>query len=472
MKQALETLDAVATAQCVRSGELSALEVVQAAIARLHERNPALNAVIDSWEDEALARARGPIPRGLLAGVPFLLKDTVDYPGRRFARGSRLRMNVMGSSVDPWVAAMQAQGAIFIGKTNTPEFGLMDVTEPMAFGPTLNPWRADLASGGSSGGSAAAVAARIAPIAHGSDGGGSIRFPAACCGVFGFKPSRARTTAAAPEFDARLQSVVASHVLTLSVRDSALAFAIAESAHRGPPGQVVKPWGPQPLAHKLRVALILRPLHGGPLAGAFEAALLHAAELMRSLGHEVLPCDWPIDAPGLHAAFFDRWAYSVHVEVAAMPEAQRRVFLDGVEPWTRGLAREGAALKPERVEAMVQHCLRASAQMEQFHREWDILMTPIAAEHPVLLGQHAPDLDYATLHQRVSRNVAFTPLQNITGQPGMSLPLHWTPDGLPVGVHFAAAAGGDEGLFQLAYQLEAAQPWVQRRPPLLKEAHP
>lgn len=471
MKRELETLDAVATAQYVRNGELSAPEVVQAAIERLHARNPALNAVIDSWEDEALERAHGPIPMGLLAGVPFLLKDTVDYPGRRFAKGSRLRRDVMGSSVDPWVAAMQAQGAIFIGKTNTPEFGLMDVTEPMAFGPTLNPWRADVASGGSSGGSAAAVAARIAPIAHGSDGGGSIRFPAACCGVFGFKPTRGRTTAAAPEFDARLQSVVASHVLTLSVRDSALAFAIAESARRGAAAEV-EPWVRQPLGRKLKVALITRPLHGGPLAGAFEAAMLRAAELMRRLGHEVLPCDWPIDAAGLHAAFFDRWAYSVHTEFAGMPEALRRHFLDGVEPWTQGLARQGAALAPERVEAMVQSCLRTSAQMEQFHREWDILMTPIAAQHPVLLGQHAPDLDYATLHARVSRNVAFTPLQNITGQPGMSVPLHWTDDGLPVGVHFAAAAGGDELLFQLAYQLEAAQPWAQRRPPLLKEQHP
>ncbi len=469
MKRELEMFDAVATAQCVRSGELSALEVVEAAIERLHARNPALNAVIDSWEDEALERACGPIPMGLLAGVPFLLKDTVDYPGRRFAKGSRSRREVMGSSVDPWVAAMQAQGAIFIGKTNTPEFGLMDVTEPMAFGPTLNPWRADVASGGSSGGSAAAVAARITPIAHGSDGGGSIRYPAACCGVFGFKPTLGRTTASKPEFDPRLQSVVASHVLTLSVRDSALAFAIAESTQRNPVGQVIQPWGREPQGRKLKVALITRPLHGGPLAGVFETAMDRAAKLVRSLGHEVVPCDWPIDAPGLHAAFFDRWAYSVHAEFAGIPQAQRKSFLEGMEPWTQGLAREGAALAPERVEAMVQTCLQASAQMGQFHREWDILMTPIAAEHPVLLGHHAPDLDYATLHARVSRNVAFTPLQNITGQPGMSVPLHWTPDGLPVGVHFAAGVHGDESLFQLAYQLEAAQPWAQRLPPTLAQ---
>jgi amidase len=378
----------------------------------------------------------------------------------------------MGSSVDPWAAAMQAQGAIFIGKTNTPEFGLMDVTEPMAFGPTLNPWRADLTSGGSSGGSAAAVAARITPIAHGSDGGGSIRYPAACCGVFGFKPSLGRTTVAAPTFDPRLHSVVASHVLTLSVRDSVLALEIAQAALGGAAQQLAAPWVREPLQRRLRVALITRPLHGMALPGAFDSAMVRATELLESLGHEVVPCDWPFDAPALHAAFFDRWAYSVHAEFAGMPEAQRQRVVAGVEPWTQGLAREGAALSAERLEAMVQTCLRVRAQMAQFHHEWDILMTPISAAHPVSLGQHAPDLDYPTLRERVTRNVAFTPLQNITGQPGMSVPLHWSHDGLPVGVHFAAAAQGDDLLFQLAYQLEAAQPWAQRRPTIPKKEKP
>ncbi len=472
MTPELDALDAVATAQAVRSGELSALEVVQGAIARLHARNPALNAVIDSWEDAALERARGPIPMGQLAGVPFLLKDTVDYPGRRFAQGSRLRRDVMGTTLDPWVAAMQAQGAIFIGKTNTPEFGLMDVTEPLAFGPTLNPWRPDVASGGSSGGSAAAVAARITPLAHGSDGGGSIRYPAACCGVFGFKPTLGRTTTPAPEFDPRLQSVVASHVLSWSVRDSALAFSIATAARSASPGKLAAPaWRDTPVMpeRRLKIALVSQPLHGHPVVGASGVALEQASALLRGLGHEVIPCAWPFDGPTLHAAFFDRWAYSVHTQVAAMPDAQRRAFLDGVEPWTLGLAREGAALSPERVEAMVQTCLHVRRQMEQFYRQWDVLMTPVSARFPVLLGEHAPDLEYASLRERISRNVAFTPLQNIAGQPGMSVPLHWSPDGLPVGVHFAAGAQDDEKLFELAFQLEAAQPWAHRLPPILKE---
>jgi amidase len=465
----LDSLDAVATAALVRAGEVSVLEVVQAAIKRLQTRNPALNAIIDSWEDEALAYAQSGVPMGLLAGVPMLLKDTVEYPGRRFARGSRLNLDVLGRNTDPWVAAMQAQGAVFIGKTNTPEFGLLDVTEPLAFGPTLNPWRADLSSGGSSGGSAAAVAARITPMAHGSDGGGSIRYPAACCGVFGFKPTLGRTTTAQAEFDPRLQSVVASHVLSLSVRDSALAFSIAESARRGLACNLSTPWQPAPLKRPLKIALITRPLHGGALASAFQAATEQAADLLRRLGHQVVPCDWPFDASAVHQAFFDRWAYSVHREFASLPEPQYQRMLETVEPWTVGLAREGATFNAQQVEAMVQNCLMASNKMRQFHHEWDILMTPISAEHAVLLGQHAPDLDYATLHQRVSHNVAFTPLQNLCGQPGMSVPLCWSPDGLPIGLHFASAAHGDELLFQLATQLEAAQAWALRLPPTLTQ---
>lgn len=466
MSRELDGLDAVATAQLVRSGQRSALEMIQAAFDRLHARNSAINAVIDCWEDEAIARARAGVPLGLLAGVPLLLKDTMDFPGHRFSKGSRLRLDVIGQSTEPWLAAMLAEGAIVIGKTNTPELGLLDVTEPTAFGPTLNPWRQDISSGGSSGGSAAAVAARIAPVAHGSDGGGSIRYPAACCGVFGLKPTRGRTTPARPAFDARLQDMVCSHVLTHSVRDSALVFAIADAAHRGPVGKGIERWVRHPLYRTLKVALIKRPLHGGALADAHEAAVEHAADLLRHLGHDVVHCDWPFDAPLLHRAFFDRWAYGVHVEASGLPEDERRRFMDGAEHWTQGLRREGAALAADRVEALVQRCLQASVQMERFHREWDVLMTPISAEHPVPLGGHAPGVDYGTLRDRVSRNVAFTPVQNITGQPAMSVPLHWSHEGLPVGVHFAAGAFRDELLLQLAYQLEAVKPWGHRVPHL------
>lgn len=462
----LDTLDAVATAGLVRAGELSAEEVVRASLQRLQARNPALNAVIDVWADEALAQARAGVPMGQLAGVPMLLKDGVEVPGKRHAMGSRLRLDAVGRVEDPWVAAMRAEGAVFIGRTNMPEFGLSDVTEPLAFGPTLNPWHRGLTCGGSSGGSAAAVAARIAPIAHGTDGGGSIRYPAACCGVFGFKPTRGRTTVAPPTYDTRLPATVATHALTLSVRDSALTFAIAESARRGGAAGPGLRWVRRPIDRRLRIALIAEPLHGGWVAPAHAEAIDQATGLLRALGHEVVPCAWPIDAAGFHAAFFDRWGRVVHEEAQAMPPPARERFLAGVEPWTLGLARHGAALPPERLEAIVQHSVQAGLQMARFFRQWDVLLTPVSARHPLPLGEHAPDIDFPTLFERIGLNVAFTPLQNVTGQPAMSVPLHWTREGLPVGVQFAAGAGRDELLFELAYQLEAAQPWAPRRPPL------
>ena len=227
-----------------------------------------------------------------------------------------------------------------------------------------------------------------------------------------------------------------------------------------------------PLTRRLRIAQITQPLHGGPLDDAALAAVQRAATLLRSLGHEVQPCAWPIDAPAVHTAFFDRWAYSVFAEVNHWPEAEQARFEQGAEPWSQALRQEGAAMSSEGVEAMVLQCQQASVQMERFHRQWDVLMTPVAAVHGLAVGQHAPDLDYSTLRQRVQHNVAFTPVQNISGQPAMSVPMGWCPDGLPLGVHFAAGAHQDELLLQLACQIEAAQPWAHRRPTTLDQPLP
>jgi amidase len=459
------TPDAVDIAERVRAGELRAGEPAELALQRIRKLNPAINAVIDTWPEDADAQLRDGVPLGLLAGVPMLLKDTIEFPGKRFAMGSRLRLDMLGVREDPWLTAMRAEGAVFLGKTNTPEFGLMDVTEPLAFGPTLNPWRRDLSVGGSSGGSAAAVAAGLVPIAHGSDGGGSIRFPASCCGVFGFKPTRGRTGPLLPTFDPRLPSTVVGHVLTRSVRDSALAFAIADSAHQGRPDQAMHRWVRQPIKRRLKVALISLPLHGHALANAHLQAVEQAAGLLQELGHQVQPLAWPFDAPAFHEAFFDRWAFGVHAQMQTLSQPERARFESEVEPWTLGLARHASRLSAARMEAVVQQCLLAEARMVEFHAEWDVLLTPVAAAHPLLLGQHAPDVEFAQLLDSVKHNVAFTPLQNVSGQPAMSVPLHWTGEGLPIGVHLAAAHGQDETLFELAYQLEAARPWGWRRPP-------
>jgi amidase len=435
-----EKLDAVATAEIIRSGALPASFAVEAALERLLRRNPAINAVIDRFDDHARAQVAAGVPMGLLAGVPFLLKDTVEYPGFRHTDGSRWFAERIGRQMPPWIAAMGAQGAIFIGKTNTPEFGLMDSTEPVAHGPTLNPWNATITAGGSSGGAAAAVAAGIAPIAHGTDGGGSIRYPAACCGLFGFKPGR----------------------------DSALAFAIVSAANAGEPGSEWRRWVREPQSRRLRIAVIDVPTHGGPLAANHRAALDHATALLESLGHTLVRERWPFDGPRQHAAFFGRWAYVTHRYAQALPEEQRANFLDTIEPFTRGLIGQGGKFSATEVETLVQDACALKGAMDEFHLRYDVLLTPISAAHPVPLGHHDPRLDFDVVMERVQQNVAFTYVQNATGQPAMSVPLYWTADGLPVGVQLASGEGQDELLLRLAYELEHAQPWQNRWPPSLE----
>ncbi len=467
-----EYLDAVATAELVRSGAVPASDVLEAALQRMTARNPALNAVIDRFDAHARESLEAQLPMGLLAGVPFLLKDTIEYPGFRFTEGSRWFVQRIGRVEPPWVAAMRNQGAVFIGKTNTPEFGLMDITEPLAFGPSLNPWDKTVTTGGSSGGSASAVAAGIAPIAHASDGGGSIRFPASCCGLFGFKPSRGVTAGLSPSFDARIPSGVVQHVLTRSVRDSALALAIASAAQAGEPGSEERRWVREPLARCLKIAVIDTPMHGGELAANHRLALDDAMALLASMGHVVVPTRWPGDPRAHHAAFFDRWAYGVYRLCQTMSEDVRRQFLDTVEPFTQGLEAHGAALTPERAEAIVQDALALTADMRVFHEQFDVLLTPVSAVDPVPLAYHNPAQDYATVLERVKRNVAFTYVQNTTGQPAMSVPLYWSNGGRPVGVQLAAAVGQDELLLRLAYTLEQARPWAHRRPAIFTSKVP
>lgn len=464
-----DKLDAVATAYLVRSGAVPTSDVLESALQRISERNPALNAVIDRFDAHARKQLESGPPMGLMAGVPFLLKDTIEYPGFRHTAGSRWFAQRMGLSEPGWVAAMRAQGAVFIGKTNTPEFGLMDITEPMAHGPTLNPWNAAITVGGSSGGAAAAVAAGIVPIAHGSDGGGSIRFPASCCGLFGFKPTCGVTAAPYASFDPRIQGGAVQHALTRSVRDSALAFAITTAAQAREPGSELRRWVREPLSRRLKIAVIDTPMHGGALAASQHDALVDAMALLEALGHTVVSTRWPFDSQRHHAAFFDSWAYGTYQFARTLPPQDYKNFLGVVEPFTRGLVTQGEGLSSERVEALVQDALALKAAMDTFHHGFDVLLTPISAVHPLALGHHNPMQDYGTVMERVSRNVAFTYVQNVSGQPAMSVPLYWTDAGLPLGIHLAAAAGQDELLFRLAYELEQARPWQHRWPPIPQE---
>ncbi len=460
-------MDSVDIASLVRRGECTAGECVAAALGRIEEVNPALNAVVQRFDVQARHRARAnDLPLGLLAGVPLLLKDSAPFAGHALREGSRWHGQRIATTTSPWVLAMEAQGAICLGKTNMPEFGLMDVTEPLLHGPTLNPWNKSITVGGSSGGAAAAVASAMVPVAHATDAGGSIRYPASCCGLFGFKPSRGVTGPITPGMDPRTPGGGVTHVLTRTVRDSALFLAIAEAANAGQPETARTRWVQMSQLPRLRIAVIERPTHGGTLAPAHRAALRDAADLLLGLGHQIVVTDWPSGIEQSHAGFFERWAFGANAYWRGLDPVEQQPFLDNVEPLTRGLIRRGARLQAEQIEGLVQDALGLERAMVDFYARADVLLTPVSACHPVRLGQHHPAGPFEEVWQAMRENVAFTFVQNVTGQPAMSVPLHWTEDGLPVGVQIASKHLNDTLLLQLAYELEQARPWRHRQPPL------
>jgi amidase len=473
MSVEFDDLDAVQTADLVRSGQVAPGEPALAALQRIAHTNPKLNAVVEHFGEHVHAQIQllassedQRMQKGLLAGVPFLLKDTIEYPGFLFTEGSHFHAKRIGKIAPPWVQAMQRQGAIFIGKTNTPEFGLMDVTENTLHGPCLNPWDTRVASGGSSGGAASAVAARMAPIAHASDGGGSIRVPASNCGVFGFKPTRGSTTEPYPTFDPRIYRGTVRHVITRSVQDSALAYAIAHADLKQASFDLSSHWVRTPLARPLRIGVLGQPMHQGIVDKEHLAALESTQKLLESLGHQLIPVSWPFDSSAQHISFIDRWAYSMFAAVKNMPAVEKALLLNSVEPFTLGLIDQGSKMSAQRVEALVQDAMALERSMDALMTTMDVLLHPVNAVFAVPLGHHSPKLNYHTVMARISRNVAFAYVHNISGHPAMSVPLFWSEADLPVGSHFSAAKHQDELLLQLAYQLELARPWADKRPPI------
>lgn len=459
----LDSFDAVGLAELVARRQISARELVMRSLERIEALNPALNAVVDIWAARALNLAMQDARPGPLAGVPMLFKDTVDVAGTRLTRGSRTHLFNVSRTTAPYAQMLEAAGLIAVGKTNTPEFGLLDVTEPLLFGPTRNPWNLHFSPGGSSGGAAAAVAAGMVPMAHGTDGGGSIRGPAAACGLFGFKPSAGSTSVERQSLFPNVRDLVAHHVLTRSVRDSAVVYAFARQTITG---QAVAPVQ-APVATRLRVAMIATPSGGGSLEADSAAALVSAAALLTELGHVVEPQVWPFDASAFHAGFFDLWSIGTLAEAQAIPAgAERNAFEAALEPWTQGLIARARSFDDAHRRQTFDSLGLAVADLNAFLGRFDVLMTPVATGGARPLGAHAPDQAFDVLLERVRHQVGFTPIHNIAGTPAMSVPLHFTEAGMPAGVQFAAAHGRDELLLSLALQLEAASPWMSRYPDL------
>jgi amidase len=468
-----ESYDAVGLAELVRTGATTPMALLEAAIERVEARNPALNAVVVPMYDEARRCIQAGLPDGPLRGVPFLLKDLgLLYKGTATTFGSRLFTGLVAGHDSTLVARYREAGLVIFGKTNTPEFGITVTTEPALYGPCRNPWSLERTTGGSSGGAAAAVAAGMVPAAHASDGGGSIRIPASCCGLFGLKPTRGRIPAG-PDVGEGWNGMSSDHVITRTVRDSAAFLDISAGPSLGDPYWAPPPAGPF-LAEvgrdpgKLRIAFTATPPSGAKVEPQCVAAVQDAAQLCAELGHTVTE-----GAPALdYERFQEAVVIIINTNTAAMLAAGAKVLgrdvtEEDVEYVTwRGAKAGKETLAPDYVEAVrVVH--RTGRRVAQFFEAQDVLLSPVLLQPPVPLGYlNTHSKDVRTYVKHLYSFFGFTNLFNATGQPAMSVPLYWTPDNLPVGLQFAARFGDEALLLRLAAQLEQARPWKDRRPGL------
>lgn len=472
----LAFFDAIAQAALVCRKEVQVMELVEAAITRIERLNPSLNAVVTPMFDQARAAAHSQMPKGPLAGVPFLLKDLVAaYRGVRMTSGSTLLRDFVPDHDSELVARLKRAGLIILGKTNTPEFGLLPTTEPRLFGPSRNPWDVGRSAGGSSGGSAAAVAAGLVPMAHGNDGGGSIRIPASCCGVFGFKPTRARNPLG-PDFGDIMNGLVAEHALTRSVRDSAALLDVTSGPDVGDPY-----WAPPPARlflsevgadpGRLRIAFTINAPTDVLVHADCISAVRDAAALCAELGHDVTEAAPPIDGELATRLFITMWAAGCAWTVEGLVHLSGQApNPDQVEPLTWALYEVGRQYSAADYLLAVGGLQRLVRDIARFFVDYDVWLTPSLAEPPVPLGTfHSPSESPLQGFYRAVAFTPFTPICNFTGQPAMSMPLWWNSEGLPVGVHFIGRFGDEATLYRLAAQVEQARPWADRRPPIRSE---
>lgn len=463
----LAFLDATAQAELVRKKEVTAVELVEAAIDRMERLNPKLNAIVTPMYDLALENAKGKFPEGPFSGVPYLLKDLLaSYAGVPMSFGSKLLRNFVPDHDSELVARIKRAGLIIAGKTNTPEFGILPTTEPALFGPCRNPWNTEKSTGGSSGGSAAAVAAGLVPMAHANDGGGSIRIPASCCGLFGLKPTRGRNPLG-PDFGDLLSGLVAEHAVTRSVRDSAALLDATSGPDIGDPY-----WAPPPerpfveeigvKPEKLRIAFIKKTADGSEIHPDCVKAVEDAARLCSDLGHEVEEAYPVLDSNQIIRSFTVLWAAGNASTLKALGASKEQV-----EPLSWALYEMGSGLQAPDYLLAVQEIQNIARVVARFFVEYDIWLTPTLGEPPVPLGTFdSTEENPLAGFTRSVTYVPFTPICNATGQPAMSVPLFWNDEGLPVGSHFIGRFGDEATLFRLAAQLEEARPWADRRPPV------
>lgn len=484
--------DGLGLAQLVASKQVTPGDLVEEAITRIERFNPQLNAVVYGLFDQARAAASGPVPDGPFKGVPFLLKDLhTQMMGIPASLGTRILRDVPAQFDAEMTVRYRRAGLIPVGRANCSEFGILPYTEPEAFGPTRNPWNLALTPGGSSGGSAAAVAARLVPMADASDSGGSIRTPASCCGLFGLKPTRARTPTGPVDVEV-WRGFSVQHAITRSVRDSAAlldcvagpdagAFYYAPPVERTFLSEVTRQPG------RLRIAFTAKPFLGHELHPDCLAGLEATARLLEGLGHDVFETDLTFDRKKLAMAYLLSIASEIAVQMRSAAKASGRRFnLDDFEPATSGLYLFASATSAADYAEALGDLQFVARQVAPFFDTCDVLLTPTLAAPPFAIGSlQATPLERTAVRLLskfnggklmlaagiVDRNadhtfdwIPYEPIWNITGHPAMSVPLYWNAEGIPIGMHFTGHFGDEATLFRLAGQLERAQPWHDRLP--------
>ncbi|MBW2635888.1 MAG: amidase [Deltaproteobacteria bacterium] len=451
--------DALGMAELVRNGEVTATELCEAAIGTIERLNPEMNAVVTPMFDQGRDAAVKSLPEGPFSGVPFLIKDLgYAYAGVPMSQGCKALKDFVPDHDDEMVTRLKKSGVVTLGKTNTPEFGLMGVTEPELFGPCRNPWNQDHTPGGSSGGSAAAVAAGMVPFAAGGDGGGSIRIPASCCGLFGLKPTRGRNPSG-PDHGRVWQGAVQEHVLTRTVRDSAAMLDQTQGADIGAPYEIRPPEASylSALAEEpsgLKIAFSTHSPLETPVHPDCVRAVEETARLLEEIGHHVEEAGPNVDGLALAKSYMSMYFGEVAADIA-------------------GLAK----------------LLGRKAKMGQFFKSYDLYLTPTIAYPPAKIGELQPKPAEVFMMKSVNalklgwllkasgmvdqmatrslERTPFTQVANLCGLPAMSVPQYWNTDGLPCGSQFIARFGDEITLFKLAAQLEKARPWFDKRPPVI-----
>lgn len=492
--------DGLGLAELIKNKEIQPKEVLAEAIHLIEKHNPQLNAVINRFYDKAEKTAKHVDLTGTFAGVPMLLKDiTQEVEGEKITSGSRALQTYRAKVDSEYVTQLRKTGVIFVGQTNVPEFALMGITEPQYYGPTRNPWNLNHTPGGSSGGSAAAVASGMVPIAGANDGGGSIRIPGAYCGLFGLKPTRGRTPVG-PHYARHWQGASVDHILSRTVRDSAAMLdeisihekyaAFYAPSFEGKYLNLLQ----KTLERKLTIAFSVQSPLGNTVDQDCIDAVLKTAKLLESMGHHVVEVKVPVDGRKIAKSYLTMYFGEVAAGLASLEGTLgRKASMNDVEPTTWMLGLIGKATSAEEFVLSIREWDQAAIQMEHFHESYDLLLTPTTAAMPAKIGELEPSksekaaLQFAGMlslgrvmkkagivEQVAEKNLErtpFTQLANLTGQPAMTVPIHLTSEGLPVGVQFMAAKGKEDLLFSLAGELEQTEEWVpvQRNPFYVKK---